>query len=105
MFFGQNDQKVRRVVPVTMLTPRFSPDGQYLLYVDPRPATEADPYPHGPLMVQDSELVNPPRQLSTPGMTVQAAGGPSFFPIDGPSTDGGASYHLRFLGLSCARLA
>ena len=96
VFLGQNDRKVRRVVPVTMLTPRFSPDGRYLLYVDPRPVTEVDPLPHGPLMVQDADLVNPPRQLSAPGMIVQAAGGPNFFFIDGPSTDGGASHILVF---------
>ena len=96
VFLGQNDQKVRRVVPVPMLTPRFSPDGRYLLYVDSRPATKVDPYPHGPLMVQDSDLVNPPRQLSAPGMTLEAVSRPNFFPIDGPSTNGGASYSFVF---------
>jgi hypothetical protein len=97
VFVGQNDQKVRRVVPVPMLFPQFSSDGQYLLYVDQRPATQADPYPHGPLMVQDSDLVNPPRQLSTPGMTLEADR-PSFFPIDAPSIDGGPSYSFVFWG-------
>jgi hypothetical protein len=101
VFLGHNDHQVRRVVqrfdqatqtwvPVTMLlcdtTSRFrpfSPDGQYLIYVDPQPTTEAEPDPHGPLMVQDSNLVNPPRQLSTPGMSVW--GGGCFFIIPGPS--------------------
>ena len=92
VFLGHNDHQVRRVVqrfdqatqkwvPVTMLisstsTP-FSPDGQYLIYVDPQPTTEAEPEPHGPLMVLDSNLVSPPRQLSTPGMSVW--GGKFFF--------------------------
>jgi hypothetical protein len=93
VFFGQNDQQERRAVPVTMLSPQFSPEGQYLIYIDQQPATEAQPGPHGLLMVQDAELVNPPSQISTPGMAVDAG---SFFFIQGPSTDGGVSYILVF---------
>lgn len=95
VFFGSNDHVPRRAVPVTMLTPSISPDGKYLLYVDPQPATVAYPYDHGPLMVQDADLVNPPRQISTPGMTVDARG-KSYFFINGPSTDGGVSHILVF---------
>lgn len=99
VFFGPN-QQVRRAVlqfggdqPVRMLSPTFSRDGRYLLYLDPQPTTQTEPYPHGPLMVQDADLVNPPRQLSTPGMTVGAG---QFFFIDGPPTDGGATAILVF---------
>ncbi len=46
-------------------------------------------------MVQDADLVNPPRQISTPGMTVDARG-KSYFFINGPSTDGGVSHILVF---------
>ena len=87
-FFGQSDHQMRRSVPVPVLTPQFSPDGQYLIYIDPQPLTEAEPNLHGPLMVQDANLVNPPHQLSTPGMTLEASQS-SFFFINGPSTDGG----------------
>jgi hypothetical protein len=102
VFLGRDDHQLRRVVqrfdqatqrwvPVTMLlsstSSPFSPDGQYLIYVDPQPTTEADPEPHGPLMVQDSDLVNPPRQLSTPGMSVW--GGKYFF------IDSGSGARLR----------
>ena len=95
VFFGHSDQLPRRVVPVTMLTPGISLDGKYLLYVDPQPATAVYPYPHGPLMVRDADLVNPPRQLSTPGMTLDARQ-KSYFFINGPSTDGGVSRILVF---------
>jgi len=88
VFFGA-DQKPRRTVmkpgtdlPASMLSPRFSPDGKYLLYIDPQPTNVGDPYPHGPLLVQPSDLSEPPRTLTTPGMSVQQG---SFFFISGPS--------------------
>jgi len=84
VFFGQNDLQVRRVLPETtrMVTATFSPDGQYLLYIDPQPTTALDPTPHGPLMVQDADYAQPPRQLSTPGMKVHQG---DFFFIAGPN--------------------
>ena len=100
VFFGP-DQQVRRIVqqfgtdqPLRMLSPQFTLDGQYLIYIDPQPRTDAEPDPHGPLMVQDSGLLQPPRQLSTPGMTVLARDVPFF--ISGPTTDAGASVILVF---------
>jgi hypothetical protein len=81
VFFGQTDQQQRRTVDALMMTPRFSPDGRYLIYVAPQLPTKIDPEPHGPLMVQDSDLVNLPRQLTTPGMAVRPG---SYFFIDGP---------------------
>jgi hypothetical protein len=99
VFFGP-DQQVRRAVlqfggkePVSMVSPRFSGDGRYLIYIDPQLPTELDPDLHGPLMVQDSELLLPPRQLSTPGMSVRPG---NFFFIDGPTTDAGISHILVF---------
>lgn len=100
VFWGHNDLQVRRVVqrfgtdePARMLSPIFSRDGRYLIYLDPLPTTQAEPYRHGPLIVRDADLVTEPRQLSTPGMTVEE--GHLFF-IEGPSTDAGASFILVF---------
>ena len=110
VFFGLSDHKARRtvmrvdpatgqVVPARMLNPKFSPDGRYLLYIDPQPRTVAEPDPHGPLLVQDVAFVDqpvehPPRQLSTPGMSVQASTDYRF--IAGPTTDAGPSVVLFF---------
>jgi hypothetical protein len=87
VFFGP-DQKPRRTVlkpgtdlPARMLTPSFSRDGKYLLYIDPQQPTTGDPYPHGPLLVQPADLSEPPRTLTTPGMSVQQG---SYFFISGP---------------------
>jgi hypothetical protein len=99
VFLGP-DQQVRRVVqrfgtdePLRMLSPIFSRDGRYLIYLDPLPTTQAEPYRHGLLTVRDADLVTEPRQLSTPGMTVREG---NYFFIDGPSTDAGASVILVF---------
>lgn len=88
VFFGP-DQKPRRTVlkpgtdlPASMLTPSFSRDGKYLLYIDGRPPTDAIPYAHGPLLVQPVDLSEPPRTLTPPGMSVM---GNSYFFISGPS--------------------
>jgi hypothetical protein len=76
-------------LPATMLSPKFSPDGEYLLYLDRQPTTTSNPYPHGPLMVQRADLSEPPRTLTTPGMSVQSGdyffiAGPTI-PIQGPN--------------------
>jgi len=109
VFFGNNDHQARRtvmrvdpatqqLVPARMLSPGFSRDGRYLLYVDPQPPTTCERDPHGSLLVQDVELVDqpidhPPRQISTPGMSVFSG---DFFFIDGPTTDAGPSAILVF---------
>lgn len=56
-----------RPLQLTPIAPRFTPDGQYLLYLDPERLV---PEPEGRLMVTD--LINPPRQLSPLGALVQA---------------------------------
>jgi hypothetical protein len=109
VFFGKDDHQARRivmrvdpvtqqVVPANMLSPGFSPDGRYLLYIDPQPRTLFEPDPHGPLLVQDVGFVDqpvehPPRQISTPGMSV---GSGNYRFIDGPTTDAGPSVILFF---------
>ena len=109
VFFGRDDHQARRtvmrvdpatqqVVPANMLSPGLSPDGQYLLYIDPQPQTLSEPDPHGPLLVQDvgfvdQPLEHPPRQISTPGMSV-VSGDYRF--MAGPTTDAGASVILFF---------
>ena len=109
VFFGKDDHQARRtvmrvdpatqqVVPALMLSPGYSPDGQYLLYIDPQPLTVSEPDPHGPLLVQDVGFVDqpvehPPRQISTPGMSV---GSGNYRFIDGPTTDAGPSVILFF---------
>lgn len=87
VFFGPDRKPLRTVLkpgtdlPASMLSPSFSPDGKYLLYLDPQPTTATDPYAHGPLLVQPSDLSEPPRPLTTPGMSVQSG---SYFFISGP---------------------
>jgi len=109
VFFGKDDHQARRtvmrvdpatqeVVPAPMLSPGFSPDGRYLLYIDPQPLTVSEPDPHGPLLVQDVDFVDqpldhPPLQISTPGMSVVSG---DYFFIPGPATDAGASSILVF---------
>ncbi len=109
VFFGKNDHQARRtvmrvdpatqqVVPARMLSSGFSPDGQYLLYIDPQPLTVAEPDPHGPLLVQDVGFVDQPLdhpalQISSPGMSV---GSGDYFFIAGPATDAGPSVILVF---------
>jgi hypothetical protein len=110
VFFGLSDHQPRRtvmrvdpatglVVPARMLNPVFSPDGRYLLYVDPQPLTVTEPDPHGPLMIQDVAFVDqpvehPPRQLSTPGMSV--LGSTNYRFIAGPANDAGPSVVFFF---------
>jgi hypothetical protein len=60
----------------------FSPDGRYLIYLDPQPTTDSDPDAHGPVMVQDADLINPPRLLSPKGLFARAD---RFFYLTGPN--------------------
>jgi hypothetical protein len=92
------DEATGTEVPAIMLTPQFSKDGKYLLYIDPRPPTETQPGPHGPLMIQETNYVDQPtlhprRQLSADGMSVRKG---AFFFIDGPTTDAGVTRILVF---------
>jgi len=106
--YGQSDRQARRTVmkldqsgtpvPALLLSPQFTQDGKYILYIDPQPTTVAQPYPHGPLMIQEADFTDQPtshprRQLSTDGMSVRQG---AFFFIDGPSTDAGVSRILVF---------
>jgi len=109
VFFGKNDHQARRtvmrvdpatqqLVPARMLSPGFSPDGRYLLYIDPQPLTMSEPDAHGPLLVQDVGFVDqpldhPPLQISSPGMSVVSG---DYFFIEGPTTDAGPGVILVF---------
>jgi hypothetical protein len=107
--FSQSDHQLLRTVkklddatgapvPALMLSPAFTKDGKYLLYLDPQPLTESQPYPHGPLMIQEADFVDQPvehprRRLTTDGMSVRSG---AFLFIDGPTTDAGVSQILVF---------
>ena len=68
-----------------LLTPSFTPDGQYLMYISPAAPTLYDTTLHGPLMFQDAELQGPAAMVSPPGLVVSAQYGASYFFTDGNS--------------------
>lgn len=72
VFTGKGDYVARRqALSGPLLTPDFSPDGKYLVYVSPAAATLYDPSPQGPLLFQDAELQGPPSMVSPPGLLVE----------------------------------
>jgi hypothetical protein len=71
------DPSAGRVLDIRPVSPAFSDDGRYLVYVDPDP----DQMGEGRLMVQDGEFAQPPRLLSPPGSLVPPGG--YFFIPDG----------------------
>jgi hypothetical protein len=67
-----------------LLTPSFSPDGKYLIYVTPAAPTLYDTKLQGPLMFQDADQVEaPPSIVSPAGLLVGAQNGSSYFFADG----------------------
>jgi hypothetical protein len=66
-----------RVLDIRPVSPAFSEDGRYLVYVDPDPQAMGE----GRLMVQDGEFTRPPRLLSPAGSLVPPGG--YFFIPDG----------------------
>jgi hypothetical protein len=66
-----------RVLDIRPVSPTFSEDGRYLVYVDPDP----DQMGEGRLMVQDGDFAQPPRLLSPSGSLVPPGG--YFFIADG----------------------
>src|SRR6185436_9787921 len=76
---SNEDPSAGRVLDIHPLTPTFSEDGRYLIYIDPDP----DPAVNGEgrLMVQEGEFTQPPRVLSPPGSLVPPGG--YFFIADG----------------------
>jgi len=95
VFTGQGDYVARRQpLPGPLFTASFTPDGAYLLYINPAAATLYDTTPQGPLMLQDAELREPPVMISPPGLLVEARGRPSYFFTDVDPSDGDAGAKL-----------
>jgi hypothetical protein len=84
VFTGTNDLVARRTLSGPLLTPDFSPDGKYLLYVSPAAQTLLDTTIQGPLMFQDADLTTQaPTMVSPPGLLLNAQNGKSYFFTDG----------------------
>jgi hypothetical protein len=84
VFTGRNDLVARRTLAGPLLTPSFTFDGKYLVYISPAAGTLYDTTVQGPLMFQDAELTtHPPTMVSPPGLLVNAQDGPSYFFTDG----------------------
>lgn len=60
-----------RVFPGKLYSPKFTGDGQQMLYIDPQKPTLVDPQIHGPLMNVPSDLSAAPRLFSPPGTTTR----------------------------------
>ena len=83
VFTGKSDYVARRELAGPLLTPSFTPDGSYLMYVSPDAPTLYDTTLQGPLMFQDAALAAPATMVSPSGLLVGAQGGSSFFFTDG----------------------
>jgi len=67
-----------------LLTPSFTPEGKYLVYVSPASPTLYDTTLQGPLMFQDADQTQTPANLVSPsGLLVGAQNGASYFFADG----------------------
>jgi hypothetical protein len=71
------DPSAGRVLDIRPLSPAYSDDGGYLVYVEPDPTAMGE----GRLMVQDADFKAPPRAMSPPGSVVPPGG--YFFIADG----------------------
>jgi hypothetical protein len=67
---SNTDPASGRVLDIRPVSPSFSEDGKFLIYVDPDPSEVGE----GRLMLQDAEFQAPPRALSPPGSLVPAGG-------------------------------
>ena len=83
VFTSKNDFVARRRLAGPLLTPSFTKDGKYLIYIAPAAATLYDTSPQGALMFQDAELSQPPIMVSPPGLLVSADQGPAYFFTEG----------------------
>lgn len=72
-----DDPSGGRVLDIRPVSPAYSDDGKYLIYVDPDPTAMGE----GRLVVQDADFKEPPRVLSPPGSLVPPGG--YFFIADG----------------------
>ncbi len=84
VFTGANDLVARRTLDGPLVTPGFSPDGKYLIYVSPAAPTLYDTSVQGPLMFQDADLTTEPAAMvSPPGLLLSTRNGASYFFTEG----------------------
>jgi len=84
VFTSKSDLVGRRSLTGPLLTPSFTPDGKYLIYVSPATATLYDTSVQGPLMFQDADLTaDAATMVSPPGLLVSAQNGQDYFFTDG----------------------
>jgi len=84
VFTMKGDLVARRTLAGPLLTPSFSPDGKYLVYVAPAELTLLDTTVQGTLMFQDADLTTQePTMVSPPGLLLNAQNGASYFFTDG----------------------
>jgi hypothetical protein len=74
---SNEDPSAGRMLDIRPVSPTFSDDGRFLVYVDPQP----DAMQEGQLMVQEGGFTQPPHPLSPPGSLVPPGG--YFFIADG----------------------
>jgi hypothetical protein len=75
---SNDDPSTGRLLDIRPISPAFTEDGRYLVYVDPDPQEMRE----GRLIVQDADFSAPPRPLSPAGSLVPPGG--YFFVADGP---------------------
>jgi hypothetical protein len=85
VFTNKNDLTAKRVLQGPLVTPSFSPDGSFLIYVDPAAPTTYDTFTKGALMFQNADTAGtaPATMVSIPAQLVGAQYGASYFFIDG----------------------
>ena len=84
VFTGSSDLEGRRSLTGPLLTPSFTPDGKYLIYVSPATATLYDTSVQGPLMFQNADDTSEaPTMVSPPGLLISAQNGQGYFFTDG----------------------
>jgi hypothetical protein len=76
-FVSNENPSAGKVLDIRPVSPTFSDDGRFLVYVEPDPNQMGE----GRLMVQDGDFAQPPRLLSPPGSLVPPGG--YFFIADG----------------------
>jgi hypothetical protein len=82
VFTSRSDLVARRTLAGPLLTPSFTPDGKYLIYISPAAPTLYDTAIQGSLMFQDSELLHQASMVSPSGLLVGAQNGPGYFVTD-----------------------
>jgi hypothetical protein len=84
VFTGENDLVARRTLTGPLITPSFTSDGKYLVYVSPSELTLYDTTTQGTLMFQDADLTTQaPTMVSPSGLLLNAQNGASYFFTDG----------------------